>query len=66
MYCPGYIHPADEDGKCRAQKVTSNGYVTDMKNEYFDSKNNIPEDEKDKSQVATLKKHNAKFGFSFM
>lgn len=63
--CPGFVYPPDLDGIVRAQKITSNGYVTNTKNEFFGFQKDIPDKEKEKSQVAKLRLFNKKFGFTF-
>lgn len=35
LFLPGFVHPADADGKCRAQSVTAQGVVSGKKNIFF-------------------------------
>lgn len=63
---PGFVHPPDKDGIPRAVTVTKPGYTTNVKNVFFDYKENIPEVEKGYLQRAALKELNANFGFSFV
>lgn len=65
-YSPGFVWPADSDGIVRAQKVMSDGYPSNEKNEFFDYKHNIPNDAKLKSDVLALKEMNRKFNFSYI
>lgn len=63
-YYPAFIYPVDSDGKRRAQEVTVDGYVSDVKNIFFD----IAEDNdigKKKTGFTALNKFNKKFGFSY-
>lgn len=61
---PGFVHPADPDGKTRAQEVTSNGYVSDEKLLFSSFKEDIPKHLKYQAQVKKLKLLNKKFNFS--
>lgn len=63
-YRPGFIHPIDSDGKQRAQKVTSEGYVSDEKVTFDHFELNISESKKAVAQVKKLKALNKKFGFN--
>lgn len=63
---PGFVHLIDIDGKVRAQQVTANGYVSDIKYEFFGYWNDIPNDQKDKAEVTALNKLNGRFKFSLV
>lgn len=64
-YCAGFVYPPDADGKSRAQKITSNGYVTDKKYEFFEFCDNVDDSERERGQKLALQKLNQKFGFNF-
>lgn len=63
-FCPAFIYPVDPDGKSRAQKVTRDGYVTNVKSIFFIKGKDKDNFEKQTSEVAKLNKLNEKFGFS--
>lgn len=63
---PSFVHPPDKDGVSRAQNVTTSGYTSKRKNEFFEYKENIPDSEKDQQEVSALKKFNKRYKFSFV
>lgn len=65
-YCPGFVYPPDADGLIRAQAVTIDGYVSNTKQEFDVFAENIPDIDKKKPEIATLKKFNKQFNFSYI
>lgn len=63
---PGFIYSPDPDGYVRAQRITSDGYVSDVKNRFAHADDNIPEKEKGKAQVRALAKFNENFKLKFV
>lgn len=64
-YYPGFIYPIDADGKQRAQKVKPDGYVTNVKNIFFDFHEELPEKLKHGIEKSALKRFNERFRLSF-
>lgn len=62
---PGFLHPPDKDGFCRAQEVTHDGYVSNDKFDVYIFENDVSESKKHASQKRKVKHLNDKFGFSF-
>lgn len=66
IFRPGFRYPPDQDGKRRAQNVTRTyPHISSSKNLFFGFQANIPNIEKDKSEILALKKFNEKFHFSY-
>lgn len=65
-FCPAFVYLEDEDGMKRAQKIKTDGYITDTKFPFWEyhSTQELP-DEKKQSQLFLLKKFNSKFGANF-
>lgn len=64
-FCPAFAHPPDLEGIRKAQKITANGCISKTKVKFFDFSECPPEEQKEKAEVAALKKFNKKFYFSF-
>lgn len=62
-FCPGFVHPPDEDGKSRAQTVGSSEYPSSEKFLFFEFNDNLPEQLKTSHGKFALKMLNAKFKF---
>lgn len=56
---------ADDDGKRRAQRITSSGYVSATKFEIFEFSENVPKKEKAQAGLTALKKFNETFKLNF-
>lgn len=65
LFLPGFVHPADADGKCRAQSVKPDGSVISKKNIFFEFSKNVDKELKDKAGILALKKLNKIFYFSY-
>lgn len=65
-FVPAFKYPEPlSDGKYVAVKVLTSGYTADIKNPFHTFKDNIPQNCKGKSELASLKKLNEKYHFSF-
>lgn len=62
---PGFMYGADDDGKLRAQRITSSGYVSTKKFDIFEYNENIPKKQKGQAALAALKKFNETFKLNF-
>lgn len=64
-FIPGFIHPPDEDGRRLAKWIVATGSLSSKKKEYFDFNENLPENQKERSQKSALRKFNEKFVCDF-
>ncbi len=64
-YSPGFVHALDLDRKVRGQKIVGSGYVASTKNIIFEFAADIPQNEKERGDLAALKKFNERFKFYY-